>query len=188
VGLGNPGSRYESTRHNAGAMFVNRLAARFKVDLAERSKFRGKVGRGDILGRDLHLAIPSTFMNLSGDCVLALSRFYRFSPGEIIIAHDEMAFSAGQIRIKSGGGDNGHNGIKHIIACLGQNDFSRLRIGVGHPGDKGSVNSYLTTETPSALERVLIEDCFEFSDAILGQLLVGNFQEAMNALHSPKET
>ena len=128
AGLGNPGPRYADTRHNAGAWFVSGLARRFGVALKEESKFKGELGRGDVLGHDLRLLLPSTFMNLSGESVGSVARFFRIQPAEILIAYDEMAFEPGLVRLKTGGGDNGHNGIGSVIEGLGnERGFHRLR-------------------------------------------------------------
>ncbi|HEY5645378.1 MAG TPA: aminoacyl-tRNA hydrolase [Pseudomonadales bacterium] len=186
VGLGNPGPRYADTRHNAGAWFVERLARRFGVGMAGESRFKGDVGRAHILGHDVRLLLPHTFMNLSGESVGALARFYRIEPGEILVAYDEMDFEPGVLRLKSGGGANGHNGISSVIDALGnERGFQRLRIGVGHPGDKSRVTAYLTSVTAPSAERDRIEAAFEIPDGVLKDLLDGNLQKVMNWLHAP---
>ena len=186
AGLGNPGPRYADTRHNVGVWFVDRLARRFGINLTTESKFKGDVGRGDILGHDVRLVLPQTFMNLSGDSVGPLAHFFKIRPEEILVAYDEMAFEPGVVRLKTGGGANGHNGIRSVIDGLGSaRDFHRLRIGVGHPGDKDRVTPYLTSVTTPAAERQLIEDAFEFPEGVLGELLDGKFQKVMNWLHAP---
>ena len=186
AGLGNPGPRYADTRHNVGVWFVDRLARRFGIPLSHESKFKGDVGRGDVLGHDLRLVLPQTFMNLSGESVGPLAHFFKIAPEEILVAYDEMAFEPGVVRLKSGGGANGHNGIKSVIEGLGNaRDFHRLRIGVGHPGDKDRVTPYHTSVTTPADERRLIEDAFELPEAVLKDLLDGNFQKVMNWLHAP---
>lgn len=186
AGLGNPGPRYADTRHNVGAWFVDRLARRFGIALAGDTKFKGEVGRGDVLGHDLRLLLPQTFMNLSGESVGALARFFKIEPEEILVAYDEMAFEPGMLRLKTGGGANGHNGIRSVIDGLGNaQGFHRLRIGVGHPGDKDRVTPYLTSVTTPQAERQRIEDAFELPEAVLGDLLDGNFQKVMNWLHAP---
>lgn len=188
AGLGNPGPRYEPTRHNAGANFAWYLARRFNIALAEDSKFKGHVGRGELLGHDVRVLIPATFMNLSGESVGAFARFYKIATSEILVAYDEMAFEPGELRLKSGGGDNGHNGIRSVIAGLGgQRDFQRLRIGVGHPGDRDRVTAYLTTQRMPETEREALEQAFAVPDAVVDALLSGDFQKAMNALHAPGE-
>lgn len=186
AGLGNPGPRYADTRHNVGAWFVNRLSRRFGVTLAGEAKFKGEVGRGTVLGHDLRLLLPQTFMNLSGESVGALASFFRIEPQEILVAHDEMAFEPGVLRLKTGGGANGHNGILSVIGALGNaRGFHRLRIGVGHPGDRDRVTAYLTSVSTPAAERQRIEDAFELPESVLGELLSGNTQKVMNWLHAP---
>jgi PTH1 family peptidyl-tRNA hydrolase len=186
AGLGNPGPRYADTRHNVGAWFVDRLARRFNIRLAMDAKFKGELGRGDVLGHDLRLLLPQTFMNLSGESVGALAQFFKIAPAEILVAYDEMAFEPGLVRLKTGGGANGHNGIRSVIDGLGNAPgFHRLRIGVGHPGDKDRVTPYLTSMATPANERRLIEEAFELPDAVLADLLEGNFQKVMNWLHAP---
>lgn len=188
AGLGNPGPRYEVTRHNAGANFVWYLSRRFGISLSENGKFQGFLGRGDVLGHDLRMLVPTTFMNLSGDSVGALARFYKIESAEILVAYDEMAFEPGQLRLKSGGGDNGHNGIRSVIEGMaGQRDFHRLRIGVGHPGDRNQVTAYLTSQRMPEVEREALEEAFAMPDAVVDALLSGDFQKAMNAMHAPGE-
>ena len=129
VGLGNPGADYENTRHNAGFWFVDRLARDLKVMLAPEAKFFGQVARAG----NLWLLQPGTFMNRSGQAVAALANFYKISPEEILVVHDELDLLPGGIRLKQGGGNGGHNGLKDIQAKLGTADFWRLRLGIGHP-------------------------------------------------------
>ena len=186
AGLGNPGERYRHTRHNVGAEFVLELARRFRIALADEPRFKGLVGRGTIAGHDVRLLVPTTFMNLSGDSVGAVARFYKLAPAEVLIAYDEMAFDPGVVRLRTGGGDNGHNGIRSVIAGLGNaNGFHRLRIGVGHPGDKSAVTAYLTQARMPQSERDAIERALRIGDALLADLLAGDLQKAMNSLHVP---
>ncbi len=186
AGLGNPGPRYADTRHNVGVWFVERLARRFGINLAPDTKFKGDVGRGDVLGHDVRLLLPQTFMNLSGESVGPLARFFKIEPEEILVAYDVMAFVRGVLRLNPGGGANGHNGIKSVIDGLGSAPgFHRLRIGVGHPGDKDRVTAYLTSVTTPADERRLIEEAFELPEAVLEDLLDSKFQKVMYWLHAP---
>lgn len=188
AGLGNPGPRYRHTRHNVGAELVSALAARFGITLAEQSRFKGLLGRGEILGHDVRLIVPLTYMNLSGDAVGAVSRFYRIEPEEILVAYDEMAFEPGVVRLKTGGGDNGHNGIRSVISSLGNSrGFHRLRIGVGHPGDRNQVTAFLTSVRMPEDERALVARGSELSDSVLRLLLAGDLQKAMTELHTPGE-
>ena len=185
AGLGNPGTRYERTRHNVGKAWLQRLAGRFRLPLSPERKFRGSVARGDILGRDVWLLAPDTYMNLSGDAVGPLARFYKLAPEEILVAYDEVAFEAGACRLRVGGGHNGHNGIRSVIAALGnQAGFARLRIGVGHPGNAGEMIGYLTAARMMADEQSRIEQATDFDDDTLRRLLDGDFDAAMNAINA----
>ncbi|HHF3358167.1 aminoacyl-tRNA hydrolase [Haemophilus influenzae] len=168
VGLGNPGEKYADTRHNAGEWLIERLARRFNVSLNPESKFFGKTARTLVNGKEVRLLVPTTFMNLSGKAVGALASFYRIKPEEILVIHDELDLSAGTAKLKQGGGHGGHNGLKDIVAQLGNNNnFYRLRIGIGHPGHRDLVAGYvLNKPSPAdrnALEKVLDEatDCVE---------------------------
>ena len=186
VGLGNPGARYEATRHNAGRWFVRGLAERFAIELTGSTKFRASAGRGKVGGADLRLLLPSTYMNRSGEAVGTFARYYRIEPGEILVAHDEVAFPPGILRLKAGGGTNGHNGIESVIRGLGSRDFARLRIGVGHPGDKERMLGYLTTVAMPQAERERVNAACCLEDDLLELLVRGDLQEAMNRLHKPE--
>ncbi|AXP60974.1 aminoacyl-tRNA hydrolase [Haemophilus influenzae] len=176
VGLGNPGDKYTDTRHNAGEWLIERLARRFNVSLNPESKFFGKTVRTLVNGKEVRLLVPTTFMNLSGKAVGALASFYRIKPEEILVIHDELDLPAGTAKLKQGGGHGGHNGLKDIVAQLGNNNnFYRLRIGIGHPGHRDLVAGYvLNKPSPAdrnALEKVLDEatDCVEmiFKDGMI---------------------
>lgn len=176
VGLGNPGEKYADTRHNAGEWLIERLARRFNVSLNPESKFFGKTVRTLLNGKEVRLLVPTTFMNLSGKAVGALASFYRIKPEEILVIHDELDLPAGTAKLKQGGGHGGHNGLKDIVAQLGNNNnFYRLRIGIGHPGHRDLVAGYvLNKPSPAdrdALEKVLDEaiDCVEmiFKDGMV---------------------
>ncbi|MEX4709642.1 aminoacyl-tRNA hydrolase [Haemophilus influenzae] len=175
VGLGNPGDNTD-TRHNAGEWLIERLARRFNVSLNPESKFFGKTARTLVNGKEVRLLVPTTFMNLSGKAVGALASFYRIKPEEILVIHDELDLPAGVAKLKQGGGHGGHNGLKDIVAQLGNNNnFYRLRIGIGHPGHRDLVAGYvLNKPSPAdrnALEKVLDEatDCVEiiFKDGMV---------------------
>ena len=176
VGLGNPGDKYTDTRHNAGEWLIECLARRFNVSLNPESKFFGKTARTLVNGKEVRLLVPTTFMNLSGKAVGALASFYRIKPEEILVIHDELDLPPGTAKLKQGGGHGGHNGLKDIVAQLGNNNnFYRLRIGIGHPGHRDLVASYvLNKPSPAdrdALEKVLDEatDCVEmiFKDGMV---------------------
>ena len=176
VGLGNPGDKYTDTRHNTGEWLIERLARRFNVSLNPESKFFGKTARTLVNGKEVRLLVPTTFMNLSGKAVGALASFYRIKPEEILVIHDELDLLPGTAKLKQGGGHGGHNGLKDIVAQLGNNNnFYRLRIGIGHPGHRDLVAGYvLNKPSPAdrdALEKVLDEatDCVEmiFKDGMV---------------------
>ena len=154
VGLGNPGADYAKTRHNAGFWFCEQLARELGVVLNLESRFHGLAGnsRAD----NLWLLLPQTFMNRSGQPVRALTQFYRIKPEEMLVVHDELDIPPGQMRLKFGGGLGGHNGLKDITAHLGTQDYWRLRIGIGHPGDKNEVANYVL-KPPRKEEQIAID-------------------------------
>ncbi len=184
AGLGNPGSEYRGTRHNAGADFVEALAASCGCTLQEESKFFGFTGRIRFAGHDLRLLIPTTFMNRSGKAVAALAGFYKIAPEEILVAHDELDIPAGTARFKRGGGHGGHNGLRDIVPALGNNgDFYRLRIGIGHPGHASRVTGHVLGQ-PSVADRQRIDASITEAIAALPLLLDGDGTKAMTRLHS----
>ena len=178
VGLGNPGKEYAQTRHNAGFWFVEQIADRYNIPLKTDPKFHGLSGRGNIEGHDVRLLLPSTFMNRSGQSVVPFAKFYQISPESILIAHDELDMNPGVIRLKSGGGHGGHNGLKDIVPHIGAN-FHRLRIGIGHPGAKELVSGHVLSKAPSS-EQTLIDDAIHHALSRLSLLLDGEIQQAMN--------
>lgn len=185
VGLGNPGPQYANTRHNAGAWLLEKVADQAKKTLVKDSKFHGLTSRINISGQDLHLLIPTTFMNLSGQAVTAMARFYKIPADAILIVHDELDLPPGTARFKTGGGHGGHNGLRDIISCMGnEKNFHRLRIGVGHPGDSKNVANYLTEKKPSAKERTLIDTAIDEAISVLPKIVSGDTAAAMNRLHS----
>ena len=155
TGLGNPGSDYAATRHNAGFWFVDALARRLKVSLAPERAYSGLAARASVDGQALWLLEPTTFMNLSGKSVSALARFFKIEPHEILVVHDELDLLPGQAKLKLGGSAAGHNGLKDIHAQLGTPDYWRLRLGIGHPGVKSEVIHYVLRK-PAADERTEI--------------------------------
>lgn len=184
VGLGNPGSEYRGTRHNAGADFVEALALASAVSLQPESRFYGLAGRATFAGHDLRLLIPTTFMNRSGKSVAAMATFFKVPPEDILVAHDELDIPAGTARFKKGGGHGGHNGLRDIIPALGNNrDFHRLRIGIDHPGHASRVSGYVLSR-PSATDRERIDASIEEAIAALPLLLDGDATRAMTRLHS----
>ena len=186
VGLGNPGPEYDQTRHNAGAFFVERLASAQGVNLSFDKKYFGLTGKFSYQGRDIRLLIPTTYMNRSGQAVAVLANFFRIKPEEILVAHDELDMPPGVCKLKQGGGHGGHNGLRDIIACLAnQNNFHRLRIGIGHPGHSSQVSNYVLSRAPRS-EQDLTNTSIEFALGVLPDLLDGNFSRAMQQLHSQK--
>ncbi len=184
VGLGNPGSEYRGTRHNAGADFVEALARHYNVTLQPESKYFGLAGRIQAANLDLRLLIPTTFMNRSGKAVAAMATFFKIAPEEILIAHDELDIPAGTARFKRGGGHGGHNGLRDIVPALGNNkDFHRLRIGIGHPGHASKVTGYVLGR-PSQVERERIDASIDEAIDALPLLLAGDTTKAMTRLHS----
>lgn len=179
VGLGNPGSEYEDNRHNLGFWFIERLAQDLKVSLSPQGKFFGRVAR---LG-DLWLMQPTTFMNRSGQAVVALARFYKILPDEILVVHDELDLQPGAIRLKQGGGNGGHNGLKDIQAHLTVPDFWRLRLGIGHPGERSEVVNYVL-KAPRKEEQDLIDRALDRCLLAWPRLAAGDYEAAQRQLHT----
>lgn len=186
VGLANPGAEYAQTRHNAGAWYVDLLAGRHNQALKEESKFFGYTARLNLAGNDVRLLVPTTFMNLSGKAVAAMATFYRIAPDEILVAHDELDLPPGVAKLKLGGGNGGHNGLKDIQSKLGNNpNFYRLRIGIGHPGDRNKVVGFVLGKPP-ATEQTLIDEAIDESLRCTELLLQEGMTKAMNRLHTFK--
>ncbi len=186
VGLANPGAEYAQTRHNAGAWYVDQLADRYNQPLKVESKFFGYSARLDLAGHDVRLLVPTTFMNLSGKAVLAIATFYRILPEEILVAHDELDLPPGVAKLKLGGGNGGHNGLKDIQSRLGNNpNFHRLRIGIGHPGDKSKVTGFVLGKPPAS-EQKLIDEAIDEAIRCTEVLLKEDMVKAMNRLHAFK--
>ena len=183
VGLGNPGPAYAATRHNIGTAFVRYLASRFGIGFGAADKVQGEVGRGLIGDADVRLLLPGSYMNQSGEVVAPYARYYRVAAEEMLVAYDEVAFEPGVVRLKTGGGANGHNGIKSLIEHMNSRDFHRLRIGVGHPGDKAQMVRYLTAVSMPTEERERAAAAFELDDELLVALAEGKIQTVMNQLH-----
>jgi peptidyl-tRNA hydrolase, PTH1 family len=182
VGLGNPGSEYEDTRHNAGFWWVDAAARKLGASLSRDRAYHGLVARVNADGGPLWLLEPQTYMNLSGKSVAALARFFKIAPAEILVVHDELDLPPGQMKLKQGGGAAGHNGLKDILAQLGSPDFWRLRIGVGHPGVKSEVVDWVLRK-PKPEDREAIEQCVARSLDALPLLIDGAMDRAMMKLH-----
>ncbi|KXI24075.1 aminoacyl-tRNA hydrolase [Photobacterium sanguinicancri] len=186
VGLANPGPEYARTRHNAGAWVVEELARVHNISLREESKYYGLTGRIMANGQDLRLLIPTTFMNLSGKSVAALANFYQIKPEEILVAHDELDLPPGVAKFKKGGGHGGHNGLRDIISKMGNNkDFYRLRVGIGHPGDKNKVANFVLGKAPTK-EQECIDAAADEAVRCMDILLKDGLNKAQNRLHSFK--
>jgi PTH1 family peptidyl-tRNA hydrolase len=183
IGLRNPGSAYEHTRHNAGGWLAYNLAQRnsapFKVD----KKMQAELADININQNSCKLVLPLTFMNHSGQPVRAISQFYRIPPEEILVVHDELDLPVGRVKLKTGGGHGGHNGLRDITAQLGSAEFHRLRIGIGHPGHKDLVHQYVLNK-PSIHDRQQIYDAIDRGIAVMPFVLSGDLARAMNQLNA----
>ena len=183
VGLGNPGTEYEATRHNAGFWWIDALARDFKLSLVPERSYHGLVARTTLHGQTLWLLEPQTFMNLSGKSVAGLARFYKILPEEILVAHDELDVVPGQAKLKFGGSHAGHNGLRDIHAQLGTGDYWRLRLGVGHPGVKAEVINWVLKK-PSQEHRAAIEECIDRCLKAVPDLLAGKIEKATMMSHT----
>ena len=183
AGLGNPGRGYAATRHNAGFWFANALAAKLGASFASEAKFAADVARSG----DLRIAKPMTFMNLSGRSVAGIARFFDITPDAILVVHDELDLLAGEAKLKLGGGVAGHNGLRDIKAQLGTADFWRLRLGIGHPRNSAlperEVVDYVL-KPPDGDERAQIEAAIDRALGASSDILSGNMERAMTALHT----
>ena len=186
VGLGNPGRKYEHTRHNAGFWLIERLAAKSGIALRNEAKFQALVGRHEVTGT--WLLMPQAYMNASGRPVQMLASFFKIAPQDILVAHDELDFPPGTVRLKLGGGVAGHNGLKDISARLGTHDYWRMRIGIGHPGARDLVTHYLLNSHPVAEERASIDGAIDRALEVMPLILSGDMQGAMHSLHTEDKT
>ncbi len=184
VGLGNPGSDYEKTRHNAGQDFVQEIADKFNQPLKPSPKFFGLDARVIVNNRDLRLLIPTTFMNRSGQAVAAISQFYKIDAEKILVVHDELDLAPGVAKLKIGGGHGGHNGLRDIISSMGNNkNFARLRLGIGHPGNSKQVASFVLKRAPAS-EQDALAKAMQASHRIIEDLITGDWDKAMRELHT----
>lgn len=182
VGLKNPGDKYAKTRHNAGAWVVRAWAEQQNLSWLLKKEFLGELTEFRVDGDKIWGLLPTTYMNLSGQAVGAVARFYRLSPEEILVIHDELDLPVGDIRIKKGGGHGGHNGLQDIIQHLGSKEFFRLRVGIGHPGHKDQVSNYVL-HPPSGAENKIIEEAINNVLPWFPQILRGDMAAVMNTLH-----
>lgn len=183
VGLGNPGRQYEKTRHNAGFLFLDTLAADFGCVWASAPRFEGLFAECSIASERLMLLKPETFMNRSGQSVGKIARYFKLSPEEILVAHDELDFGVGVVRLKKDGGHAGHNGLRDIMAHLGSKEFYRLRIGIGRPPAGKAVVDFVLS-SPSKNEWELMLQSFDFSSAFIKQMVTGDMSVVMNKLNA----
>lgn len=184
VGLGNPGSKYEETRHNAGFLLLDDLARSYSASYASEKKFQGDLARTNIGSCDVRLLKPTTFMNLSGESVRAVAGFYRIEANEILVAHDELDIPPGSVKLKQGGGHGGHNGLRDIINHIGR-DFWRLRLGIGHPGDAKKVVSFVLQRAPKS-ETDLLQNSIDDVVREIPGIVTGDMEKAMQTLHTKK--
>jgi len=182
VGLGNPGPEHSETRHNAGFWFVDSLAAKYSLSFRSESKFNAEICRIQTAEIDCWLCKPMMFMNRSGFSVQAMTNFYKISVEEVLVAHDELDLDPGVARLKKAGGHGGHNGLRDIIAQMGDKSFTRLRLGIGHPGSQDKVTSYVLGR-PAQADRQLIEIAIKEAVDVMPLVFAGNEQKAMNVLH-----
>jgi len=185
AGLGNPGAKYEQTRHNAGFWFVDVVARQNNALFKSESKYKSDVARCSIAGNDCRLQKPMDFMNRSGLPVASLAAFYQIPRSSILIVHDDLDLPPGTVKLKRGGGHGGHNGLRDLIPHLGGNDFLRLRIGIGHPGHRDDVVGYVL-KNASRDERAVIDQAIDDAVKVLPDIISGDFDKAMKELHTAK--
>jgi PTH1 family peptidyl-tRNA hydrolase len=184
VGLGNPGDKYVNTRHNAGFWWIDLIQQQSNSPLKSDAKMFAEVGKISAQ-TDAWLMKPNTFMNASGKAVAAMANYYKIKPAEILVIHDELDLPAGSCKMKFGGGHGGHNGLRDIHAALGTADCWRLRVGIGHPGDRNEVVNFVL-KAPLKAEQEAIDECLYQSSKVFDLLLKGEFNQAMLALHTKR--
>ena len=187
VGLGNPGKKYESTRHNAGFWLVGQLAAQHRLTLRKEPRFHAMAAKLDTASGAVWLLLPQTWMNESGMAVAAMAQFHKIAADEILVVHDELDLPPGGVKIKQGGGHAGHNGLRDIIEKLGTPDFWRLRIGIGHPRDVAASEQEVADfvlHPPRKEEQALIDAVIERGVAVFDLILADNMAAAMHKLHT----
>ncbi len=183
VGLGNPGPEYSSTRHNAGFWWLDQAAHKLSVSLRPERSHRGLVGRFNGAGGAVLLLAPTTFMNLSGEAVASVARYFKIEPAQILVVHDDLDLAPGHMKLKFGGGHGGHNGLRDIHSQLATPDYWRLRLGIGHPGVKSEVVDYVLRD-PRTEEREAVGKCIEQSLGALDPLLGGDMARATMMIHA----
>jgi PTH1 family peptidyl-tRNA hydrolase len=183
AGLGNPGTQYDQTRHNAGFWFVDEIARQYGGQFSSDTKFNAQVCKLTVEGKTIWLIKPQTFMNRSGQAVRALAQFYKIPAEQILIAHDELDLEPGIARLKTGGGHGGHNGLRDLISQLGTKEFHRLRLGIGHPGHRDQVADYVLHKAGKD-EQIAIENALDDALRVLPELMSGDWEKAMHKLHT----
>ncbi|MCY3770318.1 MAG: aminoacyl-tRNA hydrolase [Gammaproteobacteria bacterium] len=186
AGLGNPGDHYAKTRHNAGFWFMEHLKRKFDLHFSVERKFTAETAQFRCAGHPVRAALPHTFMNSSGQSIAALASYYRIEPTNILVVHDELDLPPGCVRLKTGGGHGGHNGLRDILRRLDSRDFLRLRLGIGHPGTGKDVTGHVLTR-PKADERARIEAAIDRSIEVLPRVVAGEYARAMSVLHHRPE-
>jgi PTH1 family peptidyl-tRNA hydrolase len=181
VGLGNPGKRYKFTRHNVGFMVLEKLATRWEVDLKQKS-FDALWNRGKIAGKNVILAMPQTYMNLSGNAVRRLLAYFKGDVNKLIVIHDDLDLPFGTVRLKTGGGNAGHKGLISIATCLGSGDFMRIRLGIGKPSDKSRVESYVLEKFETE-DSELLESIIRLAAEAATDIVTSGMQQAMAKYH-----
>ena len=184
VGLGNPGPDYSGTRHNVGQWFVEALSQQKASPFKVESKYKAKISKIKLAGKEIVLLIPTTYMNESGQAISLYANFFKIAAEQILVVHDELDLPPGVARLKQGGGHGGHNGLRDTIAKLSNNkEFMRLRIGIGHPGDKNKVTSYVLKK-PSVDEKISIQNSIDKALDVIEKVIAGELQSAMTLLHT----
>jgi PTH1 family peptidyl-tRNA hydrolase len=182
LGLGNPGRRYQFTRHNIGFMVLEKIAAQWEVDLKQKS-FDALWNRGKIAGINVLLALPQTYMNLSGNAARKLLAYFKMDISNLIVIHDDLDLPFGKLRLKTGGGDAGHKGLKSITTCLGSADFMRVRMGIGKPSDKSRVEDYVLERFGSE-EAAMLQQIIQLASEAATEIVLSGMQTAMVKYHT----
>ncbi|MFQ6023180.1 MAG: aminoacyl-tRNA hydrolase [Acidiferrobacterales bacterium] len=183
VGVGNPGAEYTETRHNAGFRFLDALLEDVGGALRQNNRFHAQVGRVTIGGSSVWLLAPTTFMNHSGDAVVRFAYYYKIPPEQILVVHDDLDLAPGTVRLKQGGGDGGHNGLRDIGEKLASKNFVRLRIGIGRPELGEDAVDYVLKRAPAA-EQTLVDEAVRNALDLISDIIHGRYQHAMNILHT----
>ena len=182
LGLGNPGRRYQFTRHNIGFMVLEKIAAQWEVDLKQKS-FDALWNRGKIAGINVLLAMPQTYMNLSGNAARKLLAYFKMDISNLIVIHDDLDLPFGKLRLKTGGGDAGHKGLKSITTCIGSADFMRVRMGIGKPSDKSRVEDYVLERFGSE-EAAVLPRIIQLAADAATEIVLSGMQTAMVKYHT----